>query len=171
MYNLIEVKVYIIHKVIKKFKRGDIMSIIALGFFFILLSLLISIVFYVLFAYALYTMAVNRSLENPWIAFIPFIQLYILGKLIKSLSILDYDIPSIELVLPVAATLVILLNRIPIIGSLFSLANYILVLFALNKLYKLYKPDQATLYTILSIFGLPIPFILMSLKNITPTEI
>lgn len=136
----------------------------------ILIFVLISIAFYVIFAYALYKMAVNAALENPWMAWIPILQWYILGKLIKTLKIGNYDIPSIELVLPVASLLVIVLNRIEIIGSLLSLANFILTLFALNKLYKMYKPDQATLFTVLSIFGLPIPFIFMSIKDLKPVE-
>lgn len=136
----------------------------------ILIFILISIAFYIIFAYALYKMAVNAGLENPWMAWIPILQWYILGKLIKTLKIGNYDIPSIELVLPVASLLVVVLNRIEIIGSLLSLANFILTLFALNKLYKMYKPDQATLFTVLSIFGLPIPFIFMSIKDLKPAE-
>jgi hypothetical protein len=136
----------------------------------ILIFVLISIAFYVIFAYALYKMAVNAALENSWMAWIPILQWYILGKLIKTLKIGNYDVPSIELVLPVASLLVIVLNRIEIIGSLLSLANFILTLLALNKLYKMYKPDQATLFTVLSIFGLPIPFIFMSIKDLKPVE-
>ena len=135
-----------------------------------LIFVLICIALYIIFAYALYKMAINAGLENPWMAWIPILQWYILGKLIKSLKIGNYDIPSIELVLPIATLLVIVLNRIEVIGSLLSLANFILTLFALNKLYKIYKPEQATLFTILSIFGLPIPFIFMSIKDLKPVE-
>lgn len=146
---------------------GEALAIFTLS---ILIFVLISIAFYVIFAYALYKMAVNAALENPWMAWIPILQWYILGKLIKTLKIGNYDVPSIELVLPVASLLVIVLNRIEIIGSLLSLANFILTLLALNKLYKMYKPDQATLFTVLSIFGLPIPFIFMSIKDLKPVE-
>ena len=135
-----------------------------------LIFVLICIALYIIFAYSLYKMAINAGLENPWMAWIPILQWYILGKLIKSLKIGSYDIPSIELVLPIATLLVMVLNRIEVIGSLLSLANFILTLFALNKLYKMYKPEQATLFTILSIFGLPIPFIFMSIKDLKPVE-
>ena len=137
----------------------------------IFLFALIGIVLYILFAYAFYKMALNAGLENPWMAWIPILQWYILGKLIKSLKISTYQIPSIELVLPAATLIVMALNKVAVLGSLLSLANYILILFALNKLYKMYKPEQATLYTVLSIFGLPIPFIFMSLKDLKPVEV
>lgn len=137
----------------------------------IFLFALIGIVLYFLFAYALYKMALNAGLENPWMAWIPILQWYILGKLIKSLKISTYQIPSIELVLPAATLIVMALNKVAVLGSLLSLANYILLLFALNKIYKMYKPEQATLYTVLSIFGLPIPFIFMSIKDLKPVEV
>lgn len=141
-----------------------------LGVIFIFFTL-IGIGFYVFFAYSFYKLALKAGVQNPWIAFIPILQLYILGKLIKSLKISTYSIPSIELVLPAASLLVFILRDVKVIGSLLSLANFILVLFALNKLYKMYKPDQAVLYTILSIFGLPIPFIIYSIKDLTPVEV
>ena len=137
----------------------------------IFLFALIGIVLYIIFAYAFYKMALNAGLENPWMAWIPILQWYILGKLIKSLKISTYQIPSIELVLPAATLIVMALNKVAVLGSLLSLANYILLLFALNKIYKMYKPEQATLYTVLSIFGLPIPFIFMSIKDLKPVEV
>ncbi|GIM27727.1 hypothetical protein CPJCM30710_03930 [Clostridium polyendosporum] len=146
------------------------MEALAIFGLLVFVFILIGIVFYIIFAYAFYKMAMDAGLENPWMAWIPILQLYILGKLIKSLKIGSYEIPNIELVLPAASLLVIVLNKTPIIGSLLSLANYILMLFALNKIYKMYKPDQATLFTVLSIFGLPIPFIFMSIKDLKPIE-
>lgn len=137
---------------------------------FIFIFILIGIALYIIFAYALYKITVNAGLENPWMAWIPILQLYILGKLIKSLKIESYEIPNIEIVLPAATLLSVVLNNVPVIGGLVSLANFILMLFALNKLYKMYKPDKATLFTVLSIFGLPIPFIFMSIKDLKPIE-
>ena len=127
---------------------------------------IIGIVFYVIYSYALYKMAVKQGLENSWLAFIPIAQSYIIGRLIKTLKVFDFEIPRIEIVLPVAALVVLVFSQVEILGGLLSLANFILVLFALNRLYKLYKPENATLYTVLSIFGLPVPFIFLSLKDL-----
>ena len=127
---------------------------------------IVGIVLYVIYSYSLYKMAVKQGLENPWIAFIPIAQSYILGKLIKDLKVFNFEIPRIEIALPAASLVVLLLNQVDILGGLLSLANFILMLFALNKLYNMYKPVNATLYTILSIFGFPVPFIFFSIKDL-----
>lgn len=127
---------------------------------------IVGIVLYLIYSYSLYKMAVKQGLENPWIAFIPIAQSYILGKLIKDLKVFNFEIPRIEIVLPVASIVVLLLNNVDILGTLLSLANFILMLFVLNKLYNMYKPVNATLYTILSILGFPVPFIFLSIKNL-----
>ena len=83
-----------------------------------LIFLLIGLALYAVFAFAFYKMAVNAGIENPWLACIPIAQWYVLAKLIKSLKISDYEIPYLEFVLPGATLLVIILNGIPVIGSL-----------------------------------------------------
>lgn len=127
---------------------------------------IVGIVLYVIYSYSLYKMAVKQGVENSWLAFIPIAQGYILGKLIKDLKVFNFEIPQIEIVIPVAALIVVVLSQVDILGSVLSLANFILNLFVLNKLYSMYKPENATLYTILSIFGLPVPFIFLSMKDL-----
>lgn len=143
-------------------------NLIALLGIFSIFFALIGIALYVLFAYSFYKMTINAGLEHPWMAWVPILQLYLLGKLIKSLKISTYQIPNVEMVLPIACLVVTALNEIAVIGSLLTLANYILILFALNKLYRMYRPDQASFYTILSIFSLPVPFIFLILKDLKP---
>ncbi|QAA33514.1 hypothetical protein C1I91_18710 [Clostridium manihotivorum] len=140
-------------------------TLLIFGLFYLLFTGVISIVLYIILAYSLYKMAVRQGLENSWIAWIPIAQLYILGKLIRTVQVFDWEIPSAEVILPVAGIIVLIFNHVHFLGGLLSLANYILVLFALNKLYKLYRPEKATLYTVLSIFGVTVPFILLSLKD------
>jgi hypothetical protein len=127
---------------------------------------IVGIVLYVIYSYSLYKMAVKQGIENPWLSFIPIAQGYILGKLIKDLKVFNFEIPQIEIVIPVAALIVVVLSQVDILGSVLSLANFILNLFVLNKLYSMYKPENATLYTVLSIFGLPVPFIFLSIKDL-----
>lgn len=139
-----------------------------LGVFIVLFIFvaIIGFVLYVIYSYALYKMATKQGLENSWLAFIPIAQNYILGRLIKTLKVFDFEIPRIEIVLPVASIVVAVFSQVDILGSLLTIANFLLMLFALNKLYKLYKPENATLYTVLSIFGFPVPFIFFSLKDL-----
>lgn len=133
---------------------------------FIFIFAIIGITLYVLYSYSLYKMAIKQGIENPWLAFIPIAQNYTIGRLIKNLKVFDFEIPRIEVVLPAAALIVLIFNNVDFIGPLLSLANFILMLFVLNKLYNMYKPENSTLYTILSIFALPVPFILFSLKDL-----
>mgnify|MGYP001057351024 FL=1 len=118
---------------------------------FFLAIILIGLASYVLTAFGLFTMAKNRNIENAWVAWVPVAQLYILGKLIKTLDIAGYEIPQVELALPGIAVAGTVFSGVPLIGTLASIASLVIGLFALHKLYTLYRPDQATLYIILSI--------------------
>ena len=145
----------------------SLLAILGIFFFIFIFG---GIALYVIFVLAFYRIAVNAGIQNPWLSFIPIIQLYILAKIIKSLQISGYEIPNLEFVLPGATIIVLVLGNVPVIGSLLSVANYILVLFALNKLYRIYNPNQAVLYTVLSIFALPVPFIFLSIKDLKAIE-
>ena len=145
---------------------GGIMTI--LGMFFIIISG-IALVTYILSAIGLYTMAVNRNIENPWIAWIPIVQLYIVGKLIGELKVINYDVPQPEIVLPISAIVAAVGSGIPVIGFFITIACTVIYFFALYRLFYLYKPDKAQLYIILSIV-LPFmgPVFMFMLRNEKP---
>ncbi|MDW7670766.1 MAG: hypothetical protein SCK57_08350 [Bacillota bacterium] len=136
---------------------------------FFLLIVFIALASYVLAAIGLYTMAKNRGIENAWIAWIPVVQLYILGRLIGTLPISSYEVPQPELVLPGLAVAGSVLSNVRLIGGLIGLASLVINLFALHKLYRIYRPDQATLYLVLSIL-LPFmgPVFLFIMRNDEP---
>jgi len=138
---------------------------------FFLFFFLIGIVIYVLAALGLYTMAKNRNIENAWVAWIPVAQLYILGRIIRTLKILDYDVPQVELVLPGLAIAGTVLGVIPLIGQLIALAAFIVNIFALHKLFVMYRPDEAVMYLILSVV---LPFMgavfIFIMRNDKPVE-
>lgn len=145
---------------------GGIMTI--LGMFFIIISG-IALVTYILSAIGLYTMAVNRNIENPWIAWIPIVQLYIVGKLIGELKVINYEVPQPEIVLPISAIVAAVGSGIPVIGFFITIACTVIYFFALYRLFYLYKPDKAQLYIILSIV-LPFmgPVFMFMLRNEKP---
>lgn len=144
---------------------------LVLGMVFTFLMGLIVFALYVIFSLGLYTMAVKRGIANPWLAWIPIADLYIIALILKSLNVFGFEIPMFTVVYPVAAIVVSLLNRVPFIGWLLSLAYFILSLCALNKLYRMYSPANATLFTILSVFGLPVPIIMYMIRNNQPIEV
>jgi uncharacterized membrane protein len=148
---------------------GAILAMLAVGGLFVFIIFALGIVMYVLASLGLYKLATNQGVENPWLSWIPVANLYILGRLIKTLKIQSYDIPSIELVLPIGCIASAVLGNIPFVGWIIQLAYAILVLFALHKLYKMYRPDQAVLWLVLSII-LPFmgPIFIFMIRNDTP---
>lgn len=140
----------------------------------VLMTLIFSVIgiaAYVLVSLALYTMAQRRGIANPWLAWVPIADLYILALILRSLNVFGLEIPMFTMVLPLAALVVALLNRVPVLGTLLSLAYFVLSIASLNKLYRMYSPANATLYTVLSIFGIPAPIILYMIRNNQPIEV
>ncbi|WHH61316.1 hypothetical protein [Petroclostridium sp. X23] len=136
---------------------------------FMLFLFIIGIVLYVLFAIGLYGMAKNQQLENEWFAWIPILQLYIIGKILKEIKIADYTISRLEIVLPVATLAMIVLSGIPVIGWLLGLAYFVFNIFVTYQLFKMYKGDKATLMTVLSfILFFMGPIYIFNLRNASP---
>lgn len=150
---------------------ASLFTILALGGFFALITLILIITMYVLSSVGLYRLAINQKIDNPWIAWIPIANMYILGSLIKNIKIDSYEIPRIELVLPIGCLLTMLLSPIPLIGWIINIAYFVLCLLTIFKLYKMYRPNQAVVWLILSII-LPFmgPIFLFVMRNDTPVE-
>jgi len=123
----------------------------AVGVGFGVVLTIIGIIAYVMFSLGLMTLAKNKGIENAWLAWIPIGNLYILGKIVETVNIGSWEIPKLEVVLPIAAVVGGLLGSIPVVGWIFSLALVILIGFVLYKLFTKYRPEQAVLYTVLSI--------------------
>lgn len=115
------------------------------------LILFVSVIGYCLLAIGLMTMARQRGLDNPWLAWIPIAQLYLLGQLIHTVDFGKYKIENAPLVLLLGNVAVIVLGFIPVIGAILQLAFFIILAAALYKLYAMYRPENATLYLVLSI--------------------
>ena len=137
---------------------------------FALLLLVIAIGLYVLLAIGLYTLAKNENIEYPWFAFIPILQLYIIGKILKEIKIGNFTIPNLEIVLPVIPIAIGFLNLIPILRSILSLAYFIFNIIVTYQFFKRYKGDQAVVFTVLSAisFFLLYPIFVFTIRNATP---
>lgn len=118
--------------------------------------LIIVVVFYVFKSLALYAMAVKRGIENPWLAWIPIADLYLLGLLVGEMDLFGYHLDNLGLWVPVAVIGSMILGKIPVIGFLFSLALLVFWVMFFYKLFQMYAPDQAVVFTILSVFLFPI---------------
>lgn len=128
--------------------------------------LVIAVVFYILKSIGLYALAVNRGLENPWLAWIPIADLYIMGLLVGEMDLFGYHLDNLGLWVPVIFVGGMILAMIPILGVLFSIAVFVFSIMFFYKLFEIYAPAQAVLYTILSILlGLFCVFIFIIRNN------
>lgn len=132
---------------------------------------IIGIAFYVFYAFALYKLAQKRGVDMAWLAWIPVAQMYVIGKMVKTVKISTFEVPSLEIVLPVGMLAAMLLGAIPLIRWLIYLAFLVLVVLTAYNLYKQYVPEQAVLYTVLSIFGITIPFFFLKFSKMDPVNL
>jgi hypothetical protein len=145
-------------------------SFFALLGIFLLIPLIITIGVYVLISLGLLTLATNEKIENPWLAWIPFANLYILGKLIPELKISTYLVPRHELVLPIAAAATCIFTNVPFIGILVSLANLVLIICAVYTLFKRYAGENALVYTVVGFItcGIMLAVFIYMIRNERP---
>ena len=133
----------------------------------IIFQVIIGLALYVLFAFSLYTMASKRNIDNPWLAFIPLANFYVLGKIIGPYNVLKFEIKPPEILLIVAAVVYFGFLYIPVIGFLVANAALIVLLYGLYTLYWRMDKDKALFYTLLSAVlpVLAVPIIFFILKD------
>lgn len=133
------------------YNENGLLAILAILGAFAFILFIIAVVMYILLSLGLYNLAKNAGIENPWLAWIPIGNLYILGKLVRNVQLGSLEIPSLEIILPIASVAVPLLAGIPVIGWILDIAYVVLLIIVLYRLYNMYRPQQATLWIILSI--------------------
>lgn len=144
------------------FDGSGALAAAALGF--IVIVWIVVIALYIFYAFSLFKLAQKRGVEMAWLAWIPVAQFYVLGKMVKSVKISTFEVPSLEIVLPVG----FILTAIPVVGWLVSIALFVVMIFTFMALYKQYVPENAVLYTVLSFLGIPLPFLLLKLSKMDP---
>ncbi|HYF75157.1 MAG TPA: hypothetical protein VD757_01110 [Candidatus Nitrosocosmicus sp.] len=151
--------------------------LLALGGLASLLFFIIGVGLYLLFAVGLYGLAKTERTGNEWFAFIPFLQLYIIGKILREIKISTYTIPSLELVLPLVPIALTLVGRIlgviPLLGGLLAMilniSYAVFSIIVMYNFYKRYKGEQAALMTILSVILFFMgPIYVFNLRNSRP---
>lgn len=129
------------------------------------ISVIIGLITYIFNAIGLYTMAKNRQINNPWLAFVPIANNYILGSLINdTVSIGSWHIPYAKIFLSLlsfgSAIVAAFLGMIPYLGILFgfllSLSVSVYYYAALFRLFALYDEKHKVVFLVLSIL---LPFL------------
>ncbi|AQS58173.1 hypothetical protein [Desulforamulus ferrireducens] len=129
---------------------------------------------YLLFSYGLYKLADRADVENSWLAFIPLVQYYTMGKVIKELKIGSWTVPYLPWVLLLAPFAYCILAQIPIINTIISVLYVLFYIIVTYTLFKKYS-HHALIMTIIGFF-LPFmyPIFVFAIRNnhpITPDKI
>ena len=154
-------------------------QVIALLGGFLIVAVIIGIILYILASLGMYTMAKNKGLNNPWMAWIPYLRNYKFGEILNDkVSIAGLQIPAARWIMVFGPIVISLLGSIrsdssvmTTVISIVVIVYYIYLMAANYRLYKLYKPESAVLYTVLNVIfpflGSIFPF---TLRNNEPQE-
>lgn len=134
-----------------------------------LVLIVVGLVYYIFTSLGLYKMAKSSHLENPWLAWVPFGNTYIVGSIVKEIDFIGQHITNLGIIYLLSPFIVgiasCILSLIPILGWLASFAlNILFLIFYVSVLYKMFKcfvGEKATLYIILTLiipFGAPVCF-------------
>jgi len=170
-----------------------LLVLVAIYLAILLFSLAISVAVYVIQSIGLYGMSKNAGVSKPWLAWIPIGNLWCMGSLAERSNLyygkgkgawsklLPAFAAAVFLALPplflgmviaglyksVFAVLLLLFVYLILMGV--ALALSVMTYVALYKIYRLFDPDRAVLYLILSIFvNVSQPVILFLLRNRFP---
>ena len=156
----------------------------------------IGIAIYVLRSLGLYKLAKNRGIDNAWLAWLPVGDAYIMGYLSEASPFVQRKFPKMHIIftsvmggyflITIISSLGMFLSSVPLGPSGFNLfggygyislvlvfiyliAIFVMVLlyFVLYHIYKTYDPQNAVLYTVLSVFGLSFIFLFV-IRNKQP---
>lgn len=144
-------------------------AISVLGIIVVVVAVLL-VVFYLLGAIGLYGMGKRAGVKHSWLAFIPILNLYVVGKIIRKLKFFGITINRPEIFLPIATVVVSGLSPFDSLALVLQILLTVLLIFVQYNLIKLYRREEAGLYTVISVL---VPFfysiLLFIFRNETPT--
>ena len=137
--------------------------------------LLFALAGYLFSAIGMYQMAKKKNLEHPWFAWVPFTRSYLLGELVnEKVKFGSLIIPYANWVLLGISIAGGMLISIPYLGVVISLAIILYSYACHYRLYKLYKPESATVYLIFSVIFFWVPLLsdifVFTLRKQDPVE-
>ena len=149
---------------------------VALAGYFVVLGIL-GIVAYVMTSLAFFRLGKSQNNSHAWFAWIPILNGYLMGELIgDKVKLFNWIIPSAKWILVFSGLAVSITQSLFTSGALsfipvvVSIAVLIYTIAAFYRLFNLYKPESAVLYTVLyfvltfTIVG-PAIFLLLISKN------
>ncbi|WP_102349078.1 hypothetical protein [Bacillus sp. Marseille-P3661] len=144
-------------------------GLVMLSFGALILFLLLLIIPYILSAVGLYNMAKRAQINNEWLAFVPIGNSYIIGELIDNkLQWFPFGSSGgVKLLIVTVGTIII--NFIPILGTIIAFLIGIFWFVVFHWLYQKYS-DSAVLLTIITVLtgGLAACIFIFALRNKEP---
>ncbi len=149
---------------------GNILAVgVTIVIFIILLLIGLAIGLYILNSLGLYALAKNRGLDNCWLAWIPIINLYLIGELTGNVM---WGIKESRWILVLAPFVIgfITMTGIGVIISFpLSIAYSVYYFMVLFRLYRIYNQNNAVLFLILAIlFPVTRPIWIFIIRNKQP---
>ncbi len=134
------------------------------------IALIIGIISYVFESISLYTIAKNRGIENPWLAWIPVANAFLLGKISDYYTVKETgksnNFAIIMLCLSIATFVLPFTFIFALLAPFTAIALAVFEYISIYKFYRSVNPNNATLLLVLSIiFSIALPFILFAYRN------
>jgi len=116
----------------------------------IIFGIIFGVLLHLLFSYSLYTMVKKRGMPNQWLAWIPIVNFYCIGKMTGNISIFKLNLTNMEIILPLAFALFIGLAYIPLVGFILSAIGLLVLVIAMHRLYETFDRENAFVLTIMT---------------------
>ena len=116
----------------------------------IIFGIIFGVLLHLLFSYSLYTMVKKRGMPNPWLAWIPVVNFYCIGKMTGNISIFKLNLTNMEIILPLAFALFIGLAYVPLVGFILSAIGLLVLVIAMHRLYETFDRENAFVLTIMT---------------------
>lgn len=116
----------------------------------IVFGIIFGVALHLLFSYSLYLMVKKREMPNPWLAWIPIVNFYCIGKMVGDIDIFKLHLTNTEIILPLAFVLFIGLAYVPLVGFMLAAAGLLVLVVAFHKLYETFDSKNAFILTIMT---------------------
>ncbi|WP_078577737.1 hypothetical protein [Salipaludibacillus agaradhaerens] len=131
----------------------------------LIISLFVGALLFILLAFALRRIAVREERTHAWMAFVPFMNFYLLGEMARDESDKSW-MKEIPLILLFGSIVYLVFPIVPVIGMLYPLCFNGLILYASYLIFNKYSHSAMPLLIICIVtFGIAIPFILFAIRN------
>lgn len=168
-FTLPEIDSYTVTNGLESMAGGAMVAMFVFLIIFLMIAAAIGIVLYIFESLSIYTIAKKRGIENPWLAWIPFANLWIIGQIGDYYNAREGKPDQKLRVWTLCLGLGIF---IPFFGVFSIIAAAVLSYICIYKFLKSVNPENSVLMLVLMIvFEIARPFILFAHRNKEDTAV